>query len=79
MRGEVSGRFKTVVSKAKILNDGEEMPQETPEQLGAALIRIIRKLRDQFYDTSRGGWTINTKNFAGIHGLPAPHKQSPHL
>jgi hypothetical protein len=54
MRGEVAGYFKAIVSKAKVLNDGDEMPQETPEQLGAALMRSIRKLRDRFYDTSRG-------------------------
>jgi hypothetical protein len=47
-------RFKALVSGGRVLNDGRELPSCAPDDLGGDLMRSIRRLRDEFYDTSRG-------------------------
>jgi hypothetical protein len=37
-----------------LLNDGEEMPDVDSEDIGAELMKCIRRLRDKYYDTKRG-------------------------
>jgi hypothetical protein len=48
---EAARRF---LADTRILNSGEEMPDEAPDELSGALMRSIRALRDRFYDTERG-------------------------
>jgi hypothetical protein len=50
----ISRSIKGMLTGDTILNDGDEMPDIDPEKLSGALMQTIRKLRDGFYDTSRG-------------------------
>jgi len=47
-------RLKAVFSRAVVLNDGEDQPDTPSVELGQELMRCIRRLRDQFFDTRRG-------------------------
>jgi hypothetical protein len=47
-------RAKSLISGGLVLNDGEELPDVASENLGAELMLSIRRLRDEFYDTTRG-------------------------
>jgi hypothetical protein len=52
--GGISRRIKSLLTGDTILNDGDEMPDIDPEKLSGELMQTVRKLRDKFYDTSRG-------------------------
>jgi hypothetical protein len=49
-----SDRVKAAFSSSRILNTGQEMLDVPPENLSAELMRCVRRLRDEFYDTKRG-------------------------
>lgn len=51
---EFAERAKAAVSSVVVLNNGQELPDVRPEDLGGELMRSIRGLRDKFYDTARG-------------------------
>jgi hypothetical protein len=50
----IGKRLKAAVSSGIVLNDGDEIPDVPPENLGSELMRSIGHLRDKFYDTTRG-------------------------
>ncbi len=52
--GGVARRIKGALAGETVLNEGREEPEVAPEELAAELMRSIRRLRDLFYDTSRG-------------------------
>jgi hypothetical protein len=54
VEGGISRRIKGLFTGDTILNDGNEMPDIDPEKLSGELMQTVRKLRDRFYDTSRG-------------------------
>jgi hypothetical protein len=47
-------RMKAAISGGMVLNDGDEMPDVHPENLSSELMLSIRRLRNRFYDTTRG-------------------------
>jgi len=47
-------RIKGLFAGETILNDGTEVPAIEPENLAGELMRTIRILKDEFYDTARG-------------------------
>lgn len=53
-KGGISRRIKGLLTGDTILNNGDEMPAIDPEKLSGELMQTVRKLRDRFYDTSRG-------------------------
>jgi len=50
----IAVKVRGLVASDFVLNSGEEMPQMAPANLGTALMRCIKALRDRFYDTARG-------------------------
>jgi hypothetical protein len=51
---QLSRRLKGLITGDIILNNGDEMPDIDPVKLSGELMQTIRRLRDRFYDTSRG-------------------------
>ncbi len=47
-------RLKAAISSGIVLNDGDEIQDVPPENIGSELMRSIGDLRDKFYDTTRG-------------------------
>jgi hypothetical protein len=52
--GSVVKRIKGLFAGEMILNDGTELPTIDPENIAGELMRTIRMLKDEFYDTARG-------------------------
>jgi hypothetical protein len=52
--GNLPNRVKGLFSGAAILNDGTDMPDIDSDTLAGELMRRMRILRDEFYDTERG-------------------------
>ncbi len=50
----IATKARRLFSSELVLNNGEEMPNLKREELGGALMQNMRRLRDAFYDTSRG-------------------------
>ncbi|MBW2601412.1 MAG: DUF547 domain-containing protein [Deltaproteobacteria bacterium] len=50
----IAAKARSLFSSDLILNNGEEMPDLEPDELGSALMRCIKTFRDTFYDISRG-------------------------
>ena len=47
-------RLKAAISTGIVLNDGDEIPEVSLDNLSHELMRNIRKLRNKFYETKRG-------------------------
>jgi hypothetical protein len=52
--GPLSRTLKGLLSPAKVLNPGGKAPPLAPGQLSAELMKSIRAMRDEHYDTDRG-------------------------
>ena len=47
-------KIRGIFSPKHVLNDGDEMPDCSPASIASEIMRSIRTLRDEFYDTKKG-------------------------